>query len=45
MPPAYEGLPNRLMQMGVLIFSEPESAGAWTTVLLSWAPILQLGFP
>jgi cell division protease FtsH len=40
MPPAYEGLPNRLMQMGVLISSEPESAGAWTTVLLSWAPIL-----
>ncbi|ODS59128.1 MAG: cell division protein FtsH [Acidobacteria bacterium SCN 69-37] len=40
MPPSYEGLPNRLASMGVLISAEPESAGAWTTILLSWAPIL-----
>jgi cell division protease FtsH len=41
MPPGYEGqVANRLSTMGVLISSEPESAGAWTTVLLSWAPIL-----
>jgi len=40
MPPSYEGLVNRLMQQGVEVASERESAGAWTTVLLSWAPIL-----
>ena len=45
MPPSYEGLTNRLMQMGVAVDSEPESAGAWTTVLISWAPILlMIGF-
>jgi cell division protease FtsH len=45
MPPSYEGLVNRLMQLGVVVSSERESAGAWTTVLLSWAPILlMIGF-
>ena len=44
-PPSYEGLTNRLMQMGVAVDSEPESAGAWATVLISWAPILlMIGF-
>jgi cell division protease FtsH len=40
MPPAYEGLPNRLMQMGVLISAEPETTSPWTGFLLTWAPIL-----
>jgi cell division protease FtsH len=40
MPPSYEGLVNRLMQQGVIVSSEERSAGAWTTVLISWAPIL-----
>ena len=40
MPPSYEGLVNTLMGFGVEVSSERESAGAWTTILLSWAPIL-----
>jgi cell division protease FtsH len=40
MPPSYDGLVNRLMQQGVIVSSEERSAGAWTTVLISWAPIL-----
>jgi len=39
MPPSYEGLVNRLMQLGVVVSSERETAGTWTQVL-SWAPIL-----
>src|SRR5690606_8302674 len=40
MPPSYDGLVNTLMGFGVEVSSERESAGAWTTILLSWAPIL-----
>ena len=45
MPPSYEGLPNRLAAKGIVVDARPEAAGAWTTVLLSWAPIiLMIGF-
>jgi cell division protease FtsH len=40
MPPSYEGLANQLFTAGIEVSSERESGGAWTTVLLSWAPIL-----
>ena len=43
--PPYEGLANELMTYGVTVYASKESAGAWTTVLLSWAPILlMIGF-
>jgi len=44
-PTSYEGLPNQLMLDGVLVSARRETAGAWTTILLSWAPILlMIGF-
>ncbi len=44
-PPSYEGLANKLDDMGVTVNAKRETAGAWTTVLLSWAPIiLMIGF-
>jgi cell division protease FtsH len=45
MPDGYEGLANQLIEQGVTVKARSESAGAWTTVLLSWAPILlMVGF-
>jgi cell division protease FtsH len=45
MPPSYEGLANMLDNMGITVNARRETAGAWTTILLSWAPIiLMIGF-
>ncbi|MCC7010866.1 MAG: ATP-dependent zinc metalloprotease FtsH [Acidobacteria bacterium] len=44
-PTSYEGLANQLMEKGVAVSARRETAGAWTTILLSWAPILlMIGF-
>jgi cell division protease FtsH len=44
-PQGYEGLPNYLQSQGITIDARRETAGTWTTVLLSWAPIiLMIGF-
>jgi cell division protease FtsH len=45
MPPSYEGLANELAKKGITVNARRETAGAWTTILLSWAPIiLMIGF-
>ena len=45
MPPSYENLANDLMTKGVTVTAKRETAGTWTTILLSWAPIiLMIGF-
>jgi cell division protease FtsH len=44
-PQGYEGLPNNLIAQGITVDVNPETAGNWTTILLSWAPIiLMIGF-
>jgi cell division protease FtsH len=44
-PLGYDGLPNYLQSNGITIDARRETAGTWTTVLLSWAPIiLMIGF-
>jgi len=44
-PPSYTGLANKLDELGIAVNARPEHAGAWTTILLSWAPIiLMIGF-
>jgi cell division protease FtsH len=44
-PHGYDGLPNELLAHGITVDGRPETAGTWTTVLLSWAPIiLMIGF-
>jgi cell division protease FtsH len=44
-PMGYDGLPNYLQSQGITLEARPETAGTWTTVLLSWAPIiLMIGF-
>jgi cell division protease FtsH len=44
-PSGYDGLPNYLQSQGITLEARPETAGTWTTVLLSWAPIiLMIGF-
>jgi cell division protease FtsH len=44
-PSGYDGLPNQLEDLGITINAHRETAGTWTTVLLSWAPIiLMIGF-
>jgi cell division protease FtsH len=45
MPPSYENLTNQLLLKGVTVRARPATAGAWTTILLNWAPIiLMVGF-
>ena len=45
MPSQYEGLGNKLADRGVAVSARKETAGAWATVLISWAPIiLMIGF-
>jgi cell division protease FtsH len=45
LPPSYEGLANELVKKGVVVNTRPETSGAWTAILLSWAPIiLMIGF-
>ena len=44
-PPTVEGLANELMNQNISVEATPETSGAWTTILLSWAPIiLMIGF-
>ncbi|HVT46309.1 MAG TPA: ATP-dependent zinc metalloprotease FtsH [Vicinamibacterales bacterium] len=44
-PPSYDGLTNLLLDQKVTVKARHETAGAWTTILLSWAPIiLMIGF-
>jgi cell division protease FtsH len=44
-PQGYDGLANQLQAQGITLDANPETAGTWTTVLLSWAPIiLMIGF-
>jgi cell division protease FtsH len=44
-PASYDGLANYLLSKKVQVSARPETAGAWTTILLSWAPILlMIGF-
>ena len=44
-PPSYDGLVNELLAAKVQVSARSEAAGAWTTILLSWAPILlMIGF-
>ena len=45
MPPSYENLVNDLIARKITVDADTETAGAWTTILLSWAPILlMIGF-
>ena len=45
MPPSYTGLANLLLDNHVVVNAKRETAGTWTTILLSWAPIvLMVGF-
>jgi cell division protease FtsH len=45
MPPTVEGLADQLLSKNVIVKATPETSGAWTTILLSWAPIiLMIGF-
>ena len=45
MPPSYENLVNDLINKKITVSADTETAGAWTTILLSWAPILlMIGF-
>jgi cell division protease FtsH len=45
MPPTVEGLADQLLAKNVIVKATPETSGAWTTILLSWAPIiLMIGF-
>jgi cell division protease FtsH len=44
-PNQYEGLVNKLTDLQIEVDARPETSGAWTTILLSWAPILlMIGF-
>ncbi|HET7694934.1 MAG TPA: ATP-dependent zinc metalloprotease FtsH [Vicinamibacterales bacterium] len=44
-PGQYEGLANKLQDMGVQISAKPETTSPWATLLYSWAPILlMIGF-
>jgi cell division protease FtsH len=44
-PASYDGLANRLENMGVRIKAEPDAASPWTGMLLWWAPLLlMIGF-
>jgi cell division protease FtsH len=45
MPEGYEGLANTLVTKGVQVSAQKETASAWTTLLIGWAPIvLMIGF-
>jgi cell division protease FtsH len=45
MPPGVDGLPDHLNDKGVTIKTRPETSGAWTSILVAWAPIiLMVGF-
>jgi cell division protease FtsH len=45
LPPSYEGLTNELTKKGIVVNARRETAGTWTAILLSWAPIiLMIGF-
>ncbi len=45
MPPSYQNLTADLITKGVTVNAKRETAGTWTTILLSWAPIiLMIGF-
>src|SRR5262245_46327550 len=44
-PTSYSELPKVLLEKKIGVTVKPETAGAWTTILLSWAPIvLMVGF-
>ena len=44
-PSQYEGLANKLQDLGVQITAKPETTSPWATLLYSWAPILlMIGF-
>jgi len=41
-PSQYEGLANRLIDMGVVVQAKDPTTSPWATLLYSWAPILLL---
>src|SRR5689334_8140861 len=44
-PNSYSDLAKDLIAQHIIVSVKPETAGAWTTILLSWAPIvLMIGF-